>query len=239
MEPIAYCSRCRGMRVGWNGKYILHHLICQEMLFRSVKLLVFSAVLSSLIFAFPVATGFVLSDFDPIVPSDTPIVQATLVPLMDPGIGAIDQLLAKYSVSSPMRGRIARAIVQSSRQHNIDPKLVASIMIVESGANPFAISGSDAVGIMQIHLPTWGKMADKEDINLFRIEDNVGFGVRILKDYVRRYGMWDGVKRYKGWNDNPDSHQKADDYAAKVRRIFEPGYVPPAPPAPAAETATQ
>ena len=29
---------------------------------------------------------------------------------------------------------------------------------------------------MQIHLPTWGLTADREDINLFKIEDNIDFG---------------------------------------------------------------
>ena len=70
---------------------------------------------------------------------------------------------------------------------------------------------------MQIHLPTWGRQADREGINLFKIEDNVDFGVRILKDYVHRFGLWEGVKRYNGWSpDNPDSSQAADDYVAKV-----------------------
>ena len=99
--------------------------------------------------------------------------------------------------------------------------LVASIMIVESRANPFAISTSDSIGIMQIHLPTWGHTVDREGINLFRIEDNVDFGARILKDYIRRFGLWDGVKRYKGWNAvDPGSEQSVEDYLAKVRRIY-------------------
>jgi hypothetical protein len=49
----------------------------------------------------------------------------------------------------------------------------------------------------------------------------VDFGVRILKDYVRRFGVWEGVKRYKGWNpDNPESAQSVGDYLAKVQRIY-------------------
>ena len=71
------------------------------------------------------------------------------------------------------------------------PRLVASIIIVESRANPFAISESDSVGIMQIHLPTWGRSPTEQGINLFKIEDNVDLGVRILSGYiapVRRLG---------------------------------------------------
>jgi soluble lytic murein transglycosylase-like protein len=65
-------------------------------------------------------------------------------------------LLQKYGVNDSIRERVAKATVASGLKYNVDPQLVASIIIVESGANPFAISESDSVGIMQIHLPTWG-----------------------------------------------------------------------------------
>ena len=83
-------------------------------------------------------------------------------------------------------------------------------------------SGADAVGIMQVHLPTWGHRADKEGINLFKIEDNVEFGVRILKDYVHRFGLWEGVKRYNGFlPENPASGQSATEYVGKVQRVYD------------------
>ena len=30
MQPIAFCNRCRGMKVGWNRRYILHCLMCRD-----------------------------------------------------------------------------------------------------------------------------------------------------------------------------------------------------------------
>jgi hypothetical protein len=93
-------------------------------------------------------------------------------------------------------------------------------MIVESRANPFAISNKDAVGLMQIHLRTWGQIADREGVNLFKIEDNIDFGVRILKDYVHRHGIWGGVRRYRGWTEAPGSYQEAEEYVQKVQRIY-------------------
>jgi soluble lytic murein transglycosylase-like protein len=121
---------------------------------------------------------------------------------------------------------VALSVVRSARRHNLDPRLIASIVIVESRANPFAISSRDSIGIMQVHLPTWGRKADGEGINLFKIEDNVDFGARILKDYVRQSGLWEGVKRYKGWfPDNPQSESSAEEYVAKVQRIY--GYQQP------------
>jgi soluble lytic murein transglycosylase-like protein len=96
-------------------------------------------------------------------------------------------------------------------------------MIVESCGNPFAISGQNAVGVMQIHLPTWKDTADREDINLFRIEDNVDLGARILKDYVRRFGQWEGIKRYNGYiPGEPAWEESAQRYLTKVQQVYQP-----------------
>jgi soluble lytic murein transglycosylase-like protein len=148
-------------------------------------------------------------------------VDAGGIGLGSPAVTRIEAFLNRYKVDRGQRGRIASAVVNSGRKYDVDPFLIASIMIVESRANPFAISGADAIGIMQIHLPTWGQQADEEGINLFKIEDNVEFGVRILKDYVRQFGLWEGVKRYKGWNvGNPNSAQSVSEYVEKVQRIY-------------------
>ena len=95
-------------------------------------------------------------------------------------------------------------------------------MIVESRGDQFAVSGKDAVGLMQIHLPTWGETVDRENINLFKIEDNIDFGARILKDYVRRFGIWEGVKRYNGFiPGDPIWEESAATYLAKVQEVYE------------------
>ncbi len=140
------------------------------------------------------------------------------VPRPDPAIGAINGFLKKFEVDPARRKRLAEALVRSSRKHNVDPRLVASIMIVESRGDPFAISPSNAVGIMQIHVPTWSRTVEKEGINLFKIEDNIDFGVRILRNYVQRYGHDEGIKRYNGWN--PDSPLNAEAYLQKVQHIY-------------------
>ena len=57
MQPFAFCNRCRGMKVSWNRRYILHCLICLEWLAKSTKILALTALLSSFVFAFPVSTG--------------------------------------------------------------------------------------------------------------------------------------------------------------------------------------
>jgi soluble lytic murein transglycosylase-like protein len=211
------------MRVGWNRRYVVHCLVCKEWLSKSSKLLVLTVLVSILALAFSTPSALVFSDEN----SEQTIQEATLqlpelpaVPV-DSAVKATGAFLEAYKVDGGRRDRIASAIVASGRKYDVDPRLIASIMIVESRANPFAISGADSIGIMQIHLPTWGQQADHEGINLFKIEDNVDFGVRILKDYVRRFGLWEGVKRYKGWNaDNPSYALAVSEYVAKVQRIY-------------------
>jgi soluble lytic murein transglycosylase-like protein len=134
----------------------------------------------------------------------------------------MDAFLEQHEVRAANRRRLAESIVSSALKHNLSPRLIASIMIVESRGNPFAISDKNAVGIMQIHLPTWGQTADREGINLFKVEDNIDFGARILKTYVSQFGVWQGVKRYNGFiAKNPTSVQSAEDYVAKVQRVYE------------------
>jgi soluble lytic murein transglycosylase-like protein len=151
-----------------------------------------------------------------------PAQQAGSAALADPAVAAIDSFLDKQEINSGQRARIASAIVASGRKYDLDPRLIASVVVVESHGNPFAISESDSVGMMQINLKTWGTTADKEDINLFKIEDNINFGSRILKEYSGRFGgIWEGVKRYKGWN--PESQESAENvqaYIDKVRGIY-------------------
>jgi len=139
----------------------------------------------------------------------------------DSAINPIDSLLKQFNVDNARRPRVALAIVRSSRTHNVDARLIASILIIESRGNPFAISRSDAVGIMQIHVPTWARTVDEEGINLFKIEDNIDFGARILKKYVEQYGRDEGIKRYNGWiAGDSESEQNAEAYFQRVQRVY-------------------
>ncbi len=221
MKAVAFCNRCRGMRVGWNRRYISHCISCKRWVSKSSKLLIATVLTCVIALAFSTPGALVFSEKDISHRLQQATLPAPLLVRVDPAIKEMDSFLERYKVDAGQRSRIARAIVASSRKYNIEPRLVASIMIVESRANPFAISGADAIGIMQIHLPTWGQRADKEGINLFKIEDNIEFGSRILRDYIRRFGLWEGVKRYKGWNpESPASAGNVSDYVAKVQGIY-------------------
>ena len=209
------------MRVGWNVRYILHCMTCKEWISKSSKLLILTIVLSVLVLGFPTPSAFVFSGPGSVHAIEEAGLQIPLALPSNPAVMAIESFLKKYDVDESHRSRVARAIVASSKKYDLDARLIASIMIVESRANPFAISNLESIGIMQIHLPTWGQEAEREGINLFKIEDNVDLGSRILKDYVHRFGLWEGVKRYNGWNpDHPEAFQAAEDYLAKVQHIY-------------------
>jgi len=226
MQPIAFCNRCRGMKVGLNRRYLLHSVLCREWVTRSSKLLILVIVLSTFIFKYPAAPGALLGGF--VQPEQPAVVEASFlppVPQPEP-VSSISAMLARYGVDASLRDRVSRAIVTSSAKYNLDPRLVASIVIVESRANPFAISGSDSIGIMQIHLPTWGPLAEQQGVNLFKIEDNADLGVRILSGYIATYGVWGGVAHYNGLTDGPEAQRGADEYVQKVQKIY--GYIPPA-----------
>jgi soluble lytic murein transglycosylase-like protein len=177
--PLALVYAAPGLLAGWG---FCDHLSGSDLLF-SLSSSVFSAQRSE----------------QTVKEASTPAgVQATVTPVAAE-VRAMDAFLKRHQVDKGNRSRLAESIVASAGKYDLNPRLLASIMIVESRGNPFAISGEVAIGIMQIHLPTWGLTADREDINLFKIEDNIDFGARILKDYVRRFGTWEGVKRYNGF----------------------------------------
>jgi soluble lytic murein transglycosylase-like protein len=223
------------MKVGWNGRYIFHCLVCLQWVFKSVRLSALATAVLVIIFAFPIPTGIGVADVSASSEVQPAVLQASLVPVsvlsrsttpaVSPAaVAVIDSMLAKYNIRQTQRERVARAVVASSRKYNLDSKLVASIVIVESGVDPHAISEAHSIGLMQIHLPTWGSVADKQGIDLFKIEDNVELGSKILKGYISKFGLWDGVAHYTGSTDAPESQQAAADYVRKVQKIY--GYVP-------------
>src|SRR5262249_30763938 len=214
-------SRCRGMRNGWNRRYIVHCLICKQWLRKSSRFCGLIVIAVALLMAFPAPSATVFSNN-----SEQPVHE--LSPQnkgkqVDPAaVAAMQAFLKQHAIPEGDRTRLAESIVTSARKYNLNPRLLASVMIVESRGNQFAISGKDAIGIMQIHLPTWGRTADREGINLFKIEDNIDFGARILKNYIRQFGLWEGVQRYNGCApEDPASEQSVPEYVAKVQRVYE------------------
>lgn len=93
-------------------------------------------------------------------------------------------------------------------QNNLDPALVAAVILQESGGNPDAYSKSGAVGLMQV-MPRDGLaakftcsggpcFASRPTIDeLVSPEYNISFGTRMLAGLIKRYGsVRDGLMHY-------------------------------------------
>ncbi len=101
------------------------------------------------------------------------------------------------------------SLIESQASHfNLDPGLVAAVMLQESGGNPSAYSASGAVGLMQV-MPSDGLAADfmcsgnpcfgsRPTISELKDpEFNVTYGVRMLAGLFQKYGnLRDALKAY-------------------------------------------
>jgi hypothetical protein len=98
------------------------------------------------------------------------------------------------SLSDEEQHRVIEAVLRSSRRYGLDPYLVIAVLLVESDARPWAVSGKGAVGLMQV-MPY---MAEKLSLagNLTTIESNVEAGCFILADNINRLGEAKGISSY-------------------------------------------
>lgn len=89
-------------------------------------------------------------------------------------------LVARISKSSRYDETIARA----AAAHDLDPSLVKSVMLVESGFNPRAVSRKGARGLMQL-MPATARMYGVSDV--FDAGQNIEGGARYLTYLLNLY----------------------------------------------------
>jgi soluble lytic murein transglycosylase-like protein len=90
-------------------------------------------------------------------------------------------------------------ISQYSQKNNLEPNLVAAVMLQESGGNPQAYSKSGAVGLLQV-MPNDGLASGFMCVNgpcfsarpstqqLYDPEFNIAYGTKMLADFIQKYG---------------------------------------------------
>src|SRR6266849_5337999 len=105
MQPIAFCNRCRGMKVGCNRRYIFHCLICRQWLSQSSKLLILTLFASVLVLAFSSPSVLVFSDQNSEQTIQEATVEAAGIAAEDPAITAIEGFLNRYKVDGSQRSR--------------------------------------------------------------------------------------------------------------------------------------
>ena len=128
------------MRAGWNKRYVSHWLFCQHWLRKSFELTTLAVLTGSLLLASPEPSGLSFQGDLPEQPVLGPTFDEKALSIAAE-VGSIDAFLKRHGVREENRERLAESIVTSARKYELNPKLIASVLIVESRGNPFAISG--------------------------------------------------------------------------------------------------
>ncbi len=156
-------------------------------------------------------------------------------------VAATEPVIKMESDSAPIEKKVEGCVYQSrypesvvqwcqlietvSAEHELDPLLIAAVMLVESGGQPEVISHSGAVGLMQV-MPRDGIASTFQCINgpcfanrptiaeLLDPEFNVEYGVRMLSGLIKKTGSpREALKSY-------GPYDVGYDYADKVLAIY-------------------
>jgi soluble lytic murein transglycosylase-like protein len=125
-------------------------------------------------------------------------------------------------------GDLHALVHRLSTENGLDPKLVDSVVRVESGYNPSAVSHKGALGLMQL-MPDTARRLEVDDP--FDPEQNVRGGIRELDRLIERYSgnlqlvlaaynAGEGaVERHRGI----PPYQETRDYVARVLSLYTGG----------------
>ena len=99
----------------------------------------------------------------------------------------IEKVLRRRGIPEERAREISWPLVQESYAKGLDPAMVVSVMLVESGGKPTARSSVGARGLMQV-MPFWAGNWRSCGRNLYDIRDNLCTGTSILAFYLRTRG---------------------------------------------------
>jgi soluble lytic murein transglycosylase-like protein len=83
----------------------------------------------------------------------------------------------------PDFARIIEVAYKKAQRYGFNPNLVLSVIHVESGFNPLAVSPAGAFGLMQVRYSVWKDELGIDRSRIFDIDYNIDLGLRILKQY--------------------------------------------------------
>ena len=117
-------------------------------------------------------------------------------PAPDPAVAAVlEELQGRHTgLSETELDVVAQTIVEEARRHEMDPRVVMAVIVVESSGYNFARSHVGALGLMQIMPATGEELARELDIawrgpsTLFDPVQNIRLGVAYLRQLSDRYG---------------------------------------------------
>lgn len=95
-------------------------------------------------------------------------------------------------------------------EYGLSPRLLAAVVFVESSCRANAVSGRASVGLLQVNPLVWGHSEELKDP-----EKNMKIGARILKTYISRYGVVEGLHHFNGLGN------KTNSYAERVLEVAQ------------------
>lgn len=95
---------------------------------------------------------------------------------------------------------VAAAVKAASNRNNLNPDLINSMIRVESGFNPHAVSPKGAQGLMQLMPQTAARMGVADP---FDPVENIEGGTRYIRELLDRYHL-DLVKALAAYNAGPE-----------------------------------
>lgn len=113
--------------------------------------------------------------------------QSADAPFVPAPVDIVATLRAQFRVSAADALRIAQAVMTEANRYSMSPVLLLSVMAVESGFDPRAVSSLGARGLMQV-LPAAHPRAFTDVKQLDDPAINVRIGSAILRDYLEASG---------------------------------------------------
>jgi hypothetical protein len=103
--------------------------------------------------------------------------------------------------------KLITTVAAESIAANVDPRVLAALIAIESGCNQFATSSKGAIGLGQIVARTWRDKYDFEHAyNLLNPRDNIHVTADILGGLIKQYGAANGLRRYSGLGTQSDAY---------------------------------
>jgi len=122
----------------------------------------------------------------------------------------IETLFMKYNKRQAVR--IAEFVREAGKKFDIEPEIIASIIVVESSVRPYAISRGGDYGLMQIRYKVH-KDKVKSANHLLDPKTNIFIGTKIFKQYYeQKRDLRKALIRYSGGNKK---------MAAKVLKVLK------------------
>jgi soluble lytic murein transglycosylase-like protein len=126
-------------------------------------------------------------------------------------------------LSPGKRAEISYALLYFARINNLDPRLVAAVVEVESSFSPRAVSPRGAGGLMQL-MPGTARMLGVDDP--FDIRQNIAGGTRYMAMLYDLFGDWDLALSYRGippFRETRTFLSRVNQSYARLRRRY-PGF---------------